>query len=84
MSTCNISLSCSQNIENTELSLPVLSVLFIEQCYIGLLTAPHGQNKCEAMNGSVSLAVSISPENFEHWFYTVLLVALVLVVCKFL
>ena len=42
------------------------------------------RNKCEAMNDSVSLAVSISCENFEHQLYSVLLVVLVLVVCKFM
>ena len=42
------------------------------------------RNKCEAMNGSVSLAVSISVENFARRLYAVLLVVLVLVVCEFL
>ena len=42
----NISLLCSQNIENMELSPSCLylffSVLFIEQCYTRLLTTPQG------------------------------------------
>ena len=42
----NISLSCSQNIENIKLApsclFLFLSVLFIEQCYAGLLTTPQG------------------------------------------
>ena len=42
------------------------------------------RNKCEAMNGSVSLAVSISRENLARRLPSVLLVVLVLVACKFL
>ena len=42
----NISLLCSQNIENTELSPSCLclflSVLFIQQCYTRLLITPQG------------------------------------------
>ena len=42
----NISLLCSQNIENIELSPSCLylflPVLFIEQCYTHLLTTPQG------------------------------------------
>ena len=38
---------------------------------IGCPSRDH--NKFEAMNGSVSLAVSISRENFEHQLYSVLL-----------
>ena len=68
--------------------------LFIEQCYTGLLTVPQETAiKCEAMNSSVNLAVSISPargtksisaENFTRRLSSVLLGLLVLVVCKFL
>ena len=43
------------------------------------------RNKCKAMNGSVSLAVSISHDNSARCLiYSVLLVVIVLVVCKFL
>ena len=49
-------------------------VTLIEQCNTGLLTTAQGTNKRQAMNGSVSLAVSISRDNFAHRLYSVLLI----------
>ena len=65
-----------------------LSALFIEQCYTGLLTAPQGTvtnvKRRMVLLAWPSLAVSISHENLARRLYSVLLVVLVLVVCKFL
>ena len=69
------------NIGNTELSLPVpLCFVHGTMPYRSVDCPSRDRNKGKAMNGSVSLAVSISRENFACRLCSVLLVMLVLVV----
>ena len=68
MQHLSLSLLCSQNIENTELSLPVppCLVYYWTMLYrsVDCPSTRRDHNKCEAMNGHVSLAMSFSRENF--------------------